>query len=123
MAEADIKISLIGITPNISWSIDPFGHSPTMTYLQKRNGARAMVIQRIHFGIKRHLAKIKTMEFQWRQIWGKLGYPFLQKDSETDYLNVYTFKEKCTIKYICEVANYFDEVLILVFHFVYFSMY
>lgn len=59
----------VGITPNISWSIDPFGHSPTMTYLQKRNGARAMVIQRIHFGIKRHLAKIKTMEFQWRQIW------------------------------------------------------
>lgn len=76
MAEADINIPLIGVTPNISWSIDPFGHSPTMAYFNKRSGAKAMVIQRIHFGIKRHLAKIKTMEFQWRQIWGKLDILF-----------------------------------------------
>lgn len=76
MVIADIKIHLIGITPNISWSIDPFGHSPTMAFFNKRSGAKAMVIQRIHFGIKRHLAKIKTMEFQWRQIWGKLDIFF-----------------------------------------------
>lgn len=86
MVIADIKIPLIGITPNISWSIDPFGHSPTMAYFNKRSGAKAMVIQRIHFGIKRHLAKIKTMEFQWRQIWGKLDIFSTQR--------LYTFSEK-----------------------------
>lgn len=86
MVIADIKIPLIGITPNISWSIDPFGHSPTMAYFNKKSGAKAMVIQRIHFGIKRHLAKIKTMEFQWRQIWGKLDIFSTQR--------LYTFSEK-----------------------------
>lgn len=91
MTEADIKIPLIGITPNISWSIDPFGHSPTMAYFNKKSGAKAMVIQRIHFGIKRHLAKIKTMEFQWRQIWGKLDIFSTQTDTCTSF---YTFSEK-----------------------------
>lgn len=114
MVIADIWIPLIGITPNISWSIDPFGHSPTMAYFNKKSGAKAMVIQRIHFGIKRHLAKIKTMEFQWRQIWGKLDIFSTQRLWLNRYL--YTFsEEKCTIKYICEVADNFDEVLILVF--------
>ncbi|XP_056022821.1 alpha-mannosidase 2-like [Ostrea edulis] len=61
----------IGIKPNISWSIDPFGHSPTMAYFQKRSGAKAMVIQRIHFGLKRHLARTKMLEFQWRQMWDR----------------------------------------------------
>lgn len=93
MAEADINIPLIGVTPNISWSIDPFGHSPTMAYFNKRSGVKAMVIQRIHFGIKRHLAKIKTMEFQWRQIWGKLDILFLHRHSETD-TSLYTFSGK-----------------------------
>ncbi|XP_062614483.1 alpha-mannosidase 2x-like [Saccostrea cucullata] len=61
----------IGTVPNISWSIDPFGHSPTMAYLQRRSGIKAMVIQRIHFGIKRFLAKNQMLEFQWTQMWGR----------------------------------------------------
>ncbi|GFR83296.1 alpha-mannosidase [Elysia marginata] len=62
----------LGITPNVSWSVDPFGHSPTMTYLLKEAGMDKMVIQRVHFGIKRHLAQRQQLEFLWRQTWG--GY-------------------------------------------------
>ncbi|KAJ8308818.1 hypothetical protein KUTeg_013692 [Tegillarca granosa] len=59
----------LGIIPNISWSVDPFGHSPTMAYLLKKSDQRAMIIQRIHYAIKRHFAKEKNFEFRWRQIW------------------------------------------------------
>ncbi|KAK3784564.1 hypothetical protein RRG08_003372 [Elysia crispata] len=57
------------ITPNASWSVDPFGHSPTMTYLLKQAGMNNMVIQRVHFGMKRHLALRQQLEFLWRQTW------------------------------------------------------
>ncbi|XP_061172605.1 alpha-mannosidase 2x-like [Saccostrea echinata] len=68
----------IGTLPNISWSVDPFGHSPTMAYLHRRSGIKAMVIQRIHFGIKRYLAKNQMLEFQWTQLW--------DRDSSTDIM-------------------------------------
>ncbi|KAJ8308821.1 hypothetical protein KUTeg_013695 [Tegillarca granosa] len=63
----------LGIIPNISWSVDPFGHSPTMAYLLKKSDQRAMIIQRIHYAVKRHFAKEKNFEFRWRQIWDKNG--------------------------------------------------
>jgi alpha-mannosidase II len=61
----------LGVKPSIGWSIDPFGHSPTMAYINKRAGMPAMVIQRIHFEVKRMLAEQKNLEFMWRQDWDR----------------------------------------------------
>ncbi|XP_005089577.1 alpha-mannosidase 2 [Aplysia californica] len=63
----------LDITPNTSWSVDTFGHSPTMAYLLKESGVKNIVIQRVHFAIKRYLAKKKSLEFMWRQSWDSSG--------------------------------------------------
>lgn len=59
----------LGVSPSSAWAIDPFGHSPSMTYLLKGAGLQNMVIQRIHYAVKKHFAQQKTLEFRWRQSW------------------------------------------------------
>lgn len=61
----------VGVKPLIGWSIDPFGHSPTMAYILKRAGLPAMIIQRIHYEVKRVLAEKLNLEFMWRQDWDR----------------------------------------------------
>ncbi|GLD56879.1 alpha-mannosidase 2 [Lates japonicus] len=59
----------LGVRPSSAWAVDPFGHSPSMTYLLKGAGLNNMVIQRVHYAVKKHFARQQTLEFLWRQSW------------------------------------------------------
>ncbi|VDM60404.1 unnamed protein product [Angiostrongylus costaricensis] len=59
--------------PTTHWSIDPFGLSPTLPYLLAAANITNAAIQRVHYSVKKHLAKNKQLEFMWRQLWGAHG--------------------------------------------------
>uniref|UniRef100_A0A8D0E672 mannosyl-oligosaccharide 1,3-1,6-alpha-mannosidase n=1 Tax=Salvator merianae TaxID=96440 RepID=A0A8D0E672_SALMN len=68
----------IGVMPRSGWAVDPFGHSATMPYLLRRANLTSMLIQRVHYAIKKHFAANRNLEFMWRQSW--------DPDASTDIL-------------------------------------
>ncbi|XP_048337779.1 alpha-mannosidase 2x isoform X2 [Sphaerodactylus townsendi] len=68
----------VGVMPRSGWAVDPFGHSSTMPYLLRRANLTSMLIQRVHYAIKKHFAATQNLEFMWRQSW--------DADSSTDIL-------------------------------------
>ena len=55
-----------GCTPQYSWAIDPFGHSAGQAQVLKELGYKGMLIQRVHYAVKKQLAQKQQLEFQWQ---------------------------------------------------------
>jgi alpha-mannosidase II len=67
------------VRPRFGWSIDPFGHSPTMAYLLQRVGFDGIVINRVHYAVKKMLAQNQALEFYWQQRWQQPVNDLLQR--------------------------------------------
>jgi hypothetical protein len=61
-----------GITPQYSWAIDPFGHSAGQAQVLKEMGYKGMLIQRVHYAVKKQLAEKQQLEFQWQTPVGEI---------------------------------------------------
>lgn len=64
---------ILGVTPNISWSIDPFGYSTSLPYLWYKSGMSDMTILRVHGALKQYMGHRHVMTFNWRQPWDLSG--------------------------------------------------
>ncbi|XP_050523263.1 alpha-mannosidase 2 isoform X2 [Daktulosphaira vitifoliae] len=84
----------LGVKVKTGWSVDPFGHGPTVPYLLKESEVTGgTIIQRIHYVWKEWLARNQNGHFFWRQNWDRSGH--------TDTLvhnlpfDIYSIKHSC----------------------------
>ncbi len=90
----------MGVKPNNTWSLDPFGYSSTLPYLYKKAGYENMVILRVHEMMKNELQKHRALEFHWRQHWDRSS----KSDMFTQMMpyKLYNIKHTCgPDHYIC----------------------
>uniref|UniRef100_A0A914I3C6 Alpha-mannosidase n=1 Tax=Globodera rostochiensis TaxID=31243 RepID=A0A914I3C6_GLORO len=76
----------LGHIPRHHWSIDPFGLSPTLSYVLNRANLTHMAVQRVHYAVKKHLARHRQLEFVWRQMFstGDKSADFQQRHHSDD---------------------------------------
>lgn len=56
--------------PRSGWAVDGTGgHSSAVAHLWKQYNLTAMVIHRVHYAVKKELARRRHLEFFWRQTW------------------------------------------------------
>lgn len=82
----------MGITPKTGWSIDPFGHGPTVPYLLDKSGLEGTIIQRIHFAWKQWLAERQIEEFYWIPGWNTKKPSLIVHNQPFD---IYSIKSTC----------------------------
>lgn len=59
----------LNFTPEVGWSIDPFGHGSTVPYLLSSSGFKGAIIQRIHYAWKQWFARKQAGDFIWTPYW------------------------------------------------------
>jgi alpha-mannosidase II len=67
----EFLLNQLNYRPKSHWSIDPFGLSPTLAQFVKSANFTQMAINRVHYSVKKYLAKTKQLEFRWRQLYAK----------------------------------------------------
>ncbi|XP_045783844.1 alpha-mannosidase 2 isoform X3 [Maniola jurtina] len=82
----------LGIAPKTGWSIDPFGHGPTVPYLLEQSGLEGTIIQRIHYAWKQWLAQRQMEEFYWITGWAKHKPSMVVHNMPFD---IYSIKSTC----------------------------
>ncbi|CAH0684546.1 unnamed protein product, partial [Chilo suppressalis] len=82
----------LGIVPKTGWSIDPFGHGPTVPYLLDKSGLEGTIIQRIHYAWKQWLAQRQIEEFFWIPGWSTKKPSLIVHNQPFD---IYSIKSTC----------------------------
>ncbi|KAL0902689.1 hypothetical protein ABMA27_000506 [Loxostege sticticalis] len=82
----------LGVIPKTGWSIDPFGHGPTVPYLLDRSGLEGTIIQRIHYAWKQWLAQRQIEEFHWIPGWSTKKPSLIVHNQPFD---IYSIKSTC----------------------------
>lgn len=82
----------LGISPKTGWSIDPFGHGPTVPYLLDKSGLEGSIIQRIHYAWKQWLARLQIEEFYWTTGWNTKKPSMIVHNLPFD---IYSIKSTC----------------------------
>ena len=90
----------LGVRPNNTWSLDPFGYTSSLAQLYQSAGYDHMLILRVHKDVKALLEDQQALEFRWRQHWDLAG--------NTDILThmmpykLYNIKHTCgPDQYVC----------------------
>lgn len=84
----------LGVNIKSGWSVDPFGHGPTVPYLLKMSEVTGgTVVQRIHYAWKEWFARTQNGDFFWRQNWDRTGHT----DTLTHNLpfDIYSIRGSC----------------------------
>uniref|UniRef100_A0A336MSP4 Alpha-mannosidase n=1 Tax=Culicoides sonorensis TaxID=179676 RepID=A0A336MSP4_CULSO len=95
----------LNVTPQVGWSIDPFGHGNTVPYLLSASGFAGAIIQRIHYAWKQWFARKQSGDFIWTPYW-KLGHSTERKPhsllTHNMPFDIYSIKGSCgPHPYVC----------------------